>query len=373
MDSDFGFEDLGDQPLGGDQIDDNDAVSDFGGDAWGGSPADDLLSAALDGADDAADAIEDLLAGRDLDALDDDALDDDALDDDALDDDPGELSETAEGVVAGSVASSFDFPGSAGSFFTFVQDAQDDDLHGELELEWAQAQSENGFCVPTSVAMVVSEMTGSEVSEDAAVDAATDLDLLYGEPGAWIGMTSYGTVDLLAHFGVDADVEFGEVDDLNEYLDEGRNIIVSVDASEIWYSDGQTYDPGNELPHAAVITAIDADAGVVYLNDPGVPADVGAGMEVPLETFLGAWEDTGNEMVVTVDPTPGFDSADVTDPTGLDTAEALPLDPAAADADLGALGGHLAPIGMVILPVSFVVASATLAGAARQRHDSSPF
>lgn len=368
MDSDFGFDDPDDQPF--QQLDDTDAPGDLAADAsLGGSSQDDLLSGAMDGVEDVADAIDDVLTGpADL-----DTLDDDVLHDDVLDDADGELPEAAEGVVAGSTATAFDLPGPARSFFEFVQGAQDDDLHGEMELEWAQAQSENGFCVPTSVAMIVSEMTGSEVSEDTAVDAATDLDLLYGEPGAWIGMTSYGTVELLAHFGIDADVEFGELDDLTGYLDEGHNIIVSVDASEIWYDDGQTYDPGNELPHAAVITAIDADDGVVYLNDPGVPADVGAGMEVPLETFLGAWEDTGNEMVVTADPTPGPDPTDVADPTGLDTVEGLPLDPAAADADLGGLGGHLAPIGMVILPVSFVVASATLATAARQKHDSSPF
>jgi len=368
MDSDFGFDDPDDQL-------DTDEASDLTADTSPiGSSADDLLSAALDGAEHAADAIEDVLADSGLDtfgtAL--DVIHDD-VDDAALDDADGELADPVAGVSAGSAAAAFDLSGPADSFFAFVQGAQDDDLHGELELDWAQAQSENGFCVPTSVAMIVSEMTGSEMTEEAAVDAATDLDLLYGEPGAWIGMTSYGTVDLLSHFGVDADVEFGELDDLTAYLDDGHNVIVSVDASEIWYSDGQTYDPGNELPHAAVITAIDSDDGVVYLNDPGLPAGEGAGLEVPLETFLGAWEDTANEMVVTAEPTPGFDSPDVADPAGLDAADDLPLDPAAADADLGDLGGSLAPVGMVILPVSFVVASVTLATAARQRPESSPF
>ena len=63
-------------------------------------------------------------------------------------------------------------------------DAPADSLHGDpvAELEWAQVQSENGYCVPVSVGMIVSELTGTKHGEVELVQKALDLGVLTASP-----------------------------------------------------------------------------------------------------------------------------------------------------------------------------------------------
>jgi hypothetical protein len=203
-----------------------------------------------------------------------------------------------------------------------------DAVHGDpvADLQWAQIQSENGFCVPASVGMIVSEFTGIVQTESEMVGTAIDLNLLYGSPGAWIGMTTQGTVELLDHFSVDSHVEYGSLDDLRSYLDDGRGIVLMVDADELWTSspdDVQLADAGAD--HAVVITGIDDERAVVTLNDPGQPN--GAGWEISVADLMDAWDDSNYEMVVT-DGTPQTD-----------------------DAVHGSLSAIRHPVGYVLLPV----------------------
>ena len=179
-------------------------------------------------------------------------------------------------------------------------DAGANAVHGdpEADLQWAMIQSENGFCVPVSVGMIVSELTGESLGESAVVEAAIEMNLLYGEPGSWIGMTTEGTVDLLDRFGVDSHVEYGTLDDLRTYLDGDRGIVLMVDADELWTDlddDVQLADAGAD--HAVVITGIDDERSVITLNDPGQPE--GAGWEISVAEFMDAWDDSNYEMVVT--------------------------------------------------------------------------
>jgi hypothetical protein len=178
-------------------------------------------------------------------------------------------------------------------------DAPADPLHGDpvAELEWAQVQSENGYCVPVSVAMVVSELTGTLHGELELVNRALELGVLYGEPGNWLGMTAEGAVALIRSYGLDAEVEYGSVDTLRDFLDEGRDIILMVDADEIWYGDDDANPADVGMDHALVITAIDDATGIVYLNDPGQPE--GPGFELSVTALNDAWADGGHQLVVT--------------------------------------------------------------------------
>ena len=204
----------------------------------------------------------------------------------------------------------------------------EDEIHGDpgADLQWAQVQSENGFCVPASVGMIVSEFTGLLQTETEMVGTAIELNLLYGSPGAWVGMTTEGTVELLDHFGVDSHVEYGTLDDLHSHLDDERGIILMVDADELWTSsadDVQLSDMGAD--HAVVITGIDDERAVITLNDPGQPD--GAGWEITFADFMDAWDDSNYEMVVT-------DAA-----------------PQGEEAVHGSLSAIRHPVGYVLLPV----------------------
>ncbi len=218
----------------------------------------------------------------------------------------------------------------------------DSPLHGDPgdELRWAQVQSENGYCVPVSVAMVVSEITGVIHNEHELVDRSIEMGILYGEPGNWLGMTAEGAVDLLQSYGITADVEYGSLDTLRQYLDEGREIVLMVDADEIWYGDDD--GPGDAgMDHAVVLTGIDDDTGVAYLNDPGQPD--GPGFEVTLSTIDDAWADGGHQMVVADDRPQGG-------PGPLAEAERVPAgaevrEPGAEPRD------HVEEAGFVLLPV----------------------
>ena len=172
-------------------------------------------------------------------------------------------------------------------------------VHGDgaAEVQWGQVQTENGYCGPVSIAMILSELTGVPRDETQMVQAALDRDMLVGEPGAWIGMYVQDVATLLTEYGAPAHVETGTVDSLRTYLDQGRDIILFVDSSEVWYGMDDDGTAGDRQDHFLVITEIDDERGVATLNDPGIPN--GVGREVSLTVIEDAWQDSGYEMVVT--------------------------------------------------------------------------
>jgi len=125
-------------------------------------------------------------------------------------------------------------------------------------------------------------------------------------PGGGTPMNCVGNV--LEACGVPVERLDGvELDTLASWLDEGRGVIVGVDALELWnpasqqdwaLSEWLSYP---EAGHAVRVTGIGADPftgeRLVYMNDPGQPN--GAGFSVPLEDFVDAWEDTGRFACVT--------------------------------------------------------------------------
>lgn len=215
-------------------------------------------------------------------------------------------------------------------------DDPDDAVHGDAEYEaqFYRTQTQNGFCVPVSVGMVMYEMTGVEPSEADLVDRSQDLNLMaYDGEGNYQGLTVEGGVELLESDGIDAHYETGTINELETMLDQGRDVIMWVDSDEVCYpatDDDSVSDQG--VDHALVLTSIDESTGIAYLNDPGNPD--GEAYPISIPDLRDAWNDGHNLRVVTdeVPAAPGSPS----------TPGALP------DTDSGV---DLRPYGFVLVPV----------------------
>lgn len=211
-------------------------------------------------------------------------------------------------------------PVPAGSDIPLDPGLPGDQVHGDAvhELIWAQSQTQDGFCVPVSCGMVVSEMLGRPLDqhfETEMVGAAVDMGLLtQDDKGQWSGMGVDGAVQLLEHYGIPAHTEQGDMSKLETYLDEGRGVILAVDSSELWTGVADDTDPQDAADHAVRITEVDPVHGTVTINDPGLPASQGHGETVPIAVFEDAWRDSGNAMVVTDISAPDSPAADGSSP-----------------------------------------------------------
>lgn len=167
-----------------------------------------------------------------------------------------------------------------------------DDVHGDpqAEIEFHQAQPGPVDCLPTSVSMVLSQVTGETVPASEVVALAHELDVMTDS-----GMAAGDAVKLFEEYGVEAEVSSGSLDDLRTALDNGDNVIIGLDSADLYNGDGGPFDEGLTAGHAVEITGIDDEAGVVYINDPGFSD--GAGVEIPIEVFEDAWEDADNTMI----------------------------------------------------------------------------
>lgn len=174
-------------------------------------------------------------------------------------------------------------------------------------------QEFDGACGPSSIAQVVSEYTGLDISDpQQLVDRALELGLFLGDDSS-NGMTTDALEILMEDQGVPCHLEYSSIDDLAAKLSDGYGVIAMVDSGEIWYPGEEVIE--DDIPdHALVVAGIDEVRGVVILSDPGTPD--GNQMEVPIEQFADAWADSDCQMLV----------ADAPDPDLVDTA----VDPSVA-------------------------------------------
>jgi hypothetical protein len=96
--------------------------------------------------------------------------------------------------------------------------------------------------------------------------------------------------------------------EIKDALDEGRKVVVGLDANEIWEPQKDVWGNPMEQPdggHAVWVTGIEeSPAGdlEVILNDTGHEA--GRGSRVAMHDFLNAWDDFGRHAAIT-DISPG--------------------------------------------------------------------
>ena len=187
----------------------------------------------------------------------------------------------------------------------------DDGIHGDpmADVPYHQAQVGPNDCLPTSVAMVLTEVLGNEVPQGDVVDLANELGLL-----AETGMSAEGGVQLLEHYGVDAEVGSGTMDDLRASLDAGDQVIIGLDSDDLYGQGDAPFADDMVAGHAVVITGIDDEAGLVYINDPGFPD--GAGVAISIEAFEDAWQDSDNTMILVEAETAG-EGAESTEDAGV--------------------------------------------------------
>lgn len=168
-------------------------------------------------------------------------------------------------------------------------------VHGGEEDQYYQSQAVSGQCGPTSAAMILSEQLGEEIPYEEVVERAVEMGLMEeNADGTYTGMLAQDMEALMETYGIEVDVEYGTMETLEGYLDEGTDVIVAIDSGEVWGDHDSSF-----ADHYVVVTEIDYEEGTVTLNDPG--QDDGASFTVPLEDFENAWGEGGNEMLVSAD------------------------------------------------------------------------
>ncbi len=193
-----------------------------------------------------------------------------------------------------------------------------DAIHGDpmAEIPYHQAQAGNNDCLPTSVSMVLSEITGAEVPASEVVDLANERGLL-----SEAGMTMDEGLQLLDHWGVKGEVQTGSLDGLRTMLDAGTPVIIGLDSNDLYGAGDAPFADDLQAGHAVVITGIDDEAGLVYINDPGFPD--GAGVAIPIDQFEDAWADAGHTMIVAEVPASADTVGSVTAETDTDLVSTI--------------------------------------------------
>lgn len=167
--------------------------------------------------------------------------------------------------------------------------------------EWTEDwffQEVDGYCGPTSVAILVNEYFNGAISDpEHMVNMAYELGLTQDISQ---GMTTDNILTLLQANDVPSEKLHSSMSDLETRLGSGFGVIAIVDSGELWGDEADQYFEDNVYDHALVVTEVDTVTGTVTLADPGIPD--GNGFEVSIAEFEDAWADSGFEMISTTDP-----------------------------------------------------------------------
>jgi len=153
-----------------------------------------------------------------------------------------------------------------------------------------------GDCGEMAVADVVGQVSGKEPTERQIIALAestpstTDSGPIY-RPRRGTDIRDLPV--LLTHYGIRSTLAPSSIGGLEQDLAQAHKVIASVNAETIWNQGGNR----NADDHVVVVTGIDANAGVVHLNDSGIRT--GRDEKVSLATFERAWGTGHNFAVVT--------------------------------------------------------------------------
>jgi hypothetical protein len=212
----------------------------------------------------------------------------------------------------------------------------------EYQQDWF-FQEQNGFCVPSSLTEVIAAQSGVPLHSYTLVEQEA---ARLGLPAT--GLTLPQAQELLAGFDVPSHIVYGEnsqtaIGELSGYLSQGRNVVLAVNASPIWYGSATADNPSGQADHALVVSAINPVTGAVTLSDPGTPD--GNEEQVPMSTFLRAWSASDYGMLVTDDPVGGAGQSAA--------AAAVGHDLSAGGTSAAHTVAHAAEAGFVVLPIAF--------------------
>ncbi|WP_448853104.1 C39 family peptidase [Corynebacterium frankenforstense] len=178
-------------------------------------------------------------------------------------------------------------------------------------------QEIDGYCGPTSVAIIVNEYFGANIADpnymaDQAYQQGLVEDISQGMPIPNI-------LELLQSQGVPAERSYSSMEDLGQRLESGYGVIAMVDSGELWGDPADEYYEDNTLDHALVVTEVNVYDGTVTLADPGTPD--GNAMVVPIDEFEDAWADSGYDMISTTEPDPDLVAQDTASAGGAPAAD----------------------------------------------------
>lgn len=179
-------------------------------------------------------------------------------------------------------------------------------------------QQVDGYCGPTSVAIIVNEyfeenITNPEFMVDQAYQQGLVQDISQG-------MQSDDILTLLESQGVPAERTYSSMNDLGARLEAGYGVIAVVDSGEIWGDDpADAYYEDNTPDHALVVTEVNVYDGTVTLADPGTPN--GNALTVPIDQFEDAWADSDFEMISTTEADPDLVDQDALSAGGGEAAD----------------------------------------------------
>lgn len=169
----------------------------------------------------------------------------------------------------------------------------------EASMEHWEYQGNTGRCAIYSQKFVIEELTGQDVDIEELVAVAEENGWFNEAQGG--GTVSLNMDKLLEYYGVNHEMQFdSDINSLEEALNNGDKVIVSVDSGQIWYGeDNNIFTPETQADHAVQVIAIDntdPENPMVVLNDSGSPD--GKGEMVPLDTFEDAWSAGDHQMIV---------------------------------------------------------------------------
>ena len=155
-------------------------------------------------------------------------------------------------------------------------------------------QTEQNSCAVACQEFVAEQLLDREFSEQELIQMATErgwYDPATGTPVADVG-------NILEELGLEVERQNGvTLAELSEMLDNGEKVIVGVN-NMVLVNPAMANLPGMSANHAVQVIGIDATDPnniQVILNDPGV--ENGQGIRHDLNTFLTAWNTSGNYTV----------------------------------------------------------------------------
>lgn len=163
-------------------------------------------------------------------------------------------------------------------------------------MEFWEFQGDTQRCALYSQMFVIEELTGQNIDIEDFVGVAKEQGW-FTENG---GTTFLNMNKMLDYYGVENDMSFhNSISDIEDCLNKGGKVIVSIDSAEIWYGEeNNIFSPVSAADHAVEVIGVDRsdpENPMVILNDSGTPN--GKGEMVPLDVFEGAWEDGDCQMV----------------------------------------------------------------------------
>lgn len=163
-------------------------------------------------------------------------------------------------------------------------------------MESWHCQETGSSCAVASQEFVLEQLTGREFHESDLRELAESHG--WYDPNGGTPMDDMGNI--LEYMGLDVRQSHGNtIDDIRECLENGGQVIVGVDSSELWSGqNNELFGPGMDADHAVQVIGLDYNdpsQPMVILNDPGTAN--GGGAMVPVEDFMFTWEDSGCFMV----------------------------------------------------------------------------